>query len=116
MSNQLMPRPRDGMRIVEGREPLAPNLPAKVRRAIDRESAWGLVNAARAQAAGFVAEARVEAAELATERTMLGLDRVRRVGAAIAQADPIEAEEVNGLVADFLLVSRSVIRRLPREW
>ena len=79
MSSDLIPRPRDGMRTVEGRDPLAPRLPVRVKKAIDRESAWGLANAARAQAVGFVAEARVEAAELATERTMLGLDRLHRV-------------------------------------
>jgi hypothetical protein len=113
---ELMPRPRDGMRIVEGREPLAPRLPARVRKAIDRESAYGLANAARAQAVGFVAEARVEAAELVAERTMLGLDRLHRVEAALSKSDPLKAERCNGLVEDFLLIARSELRRLPREF
>jgi hypothetical protein len=111
-----MPRPPEAMRSLRGADPLAPMLPMKVRRAVDRESAWGLVSAARAQAAGFVADARVDAAELVTERTMLGLDRLQRIEAAMAKADPIKAERVTGLVEDFLLVARSEIRRLPREF
>jgi hypothetical protein len=88
----------------------------RVRRAVDRESAWGLVSAARAQAAGFAAEARVEAVELATERAMLSLDRLQRVEAAMSKADPIKAERFNGLVEDFLMVARSELRRLPRRF
>lgn len=113
---ELMPRPHEAMRSLRGADPLAPALPMKVRRAVDRESAWGLVSAARAQAVGFVAEARVDAAELVTERTMLGLDRLQRVEAAMAKADPIKAERFTGLVEDFLLVARNEIRRLPSEF
>lgn len=113
---ELMPRPHEASRSLRSADPLAPILPMRVRRAVDRESAWGLVNAARAHAAGFVAEARVDAAELVTERTMLGLDRLQRVEAAMAKADPIKAERFTGLVEDFLLVARSEIRRLPREF
>jgi hypothetical protein len=88
----------------------------KVQRAVDRESAWGLVSAARAQAASFAAEARVEAVELVTERAMLGLDRLHRVEAAMSKQDPVRAERFNGLVEDFLMVARSELRRLPREF
>jgi hypothetical protein len=116
MTDQLMPRPRDGMRIVEGRDPLAPRLPIRVKKAIDRESAWGLTNAARAQAVGFVAEARVEAAELVTERTMLGLDRLHRVEAALAKQDPVRAERYDGLVEDFLMIARCELRNMTREF
>ncbi len=111
-----MPRPRDGMRIVEGRDPLAPRLPTKVRRAIDRESAWGLTNAARAQAVGFVAETRVEAVEMVTERAMFGLDRLHRVEAAMVRDDPIKAAQYAGLVDDFLMIARSELRHLPSEF
>lgn len=65
---ELMPRPREAVREVRGADPLAPALPLKVRRAVDRESAWGLVSAARARAAPFAAEARIGAVELVTER------------------------------------------------
>jgi hypothetical protein len=104
------------MRIVEGRDPLSPRLPIKVRKAIDRESAWGLANAARAQAVGFVAEARVEAAELVTERAMLGLDRLHRVEAALSKQDPVRAERYNGLAEDFLMVARCELRNMTREF
>jgi hypothetical protein len=116
VSSELIPRPRDGMRTVEGRDPLAPRLPVKVKKAIDRESAWGLANAARAQAVGFVAESRVEAAELVTERTMLGLDRLHRVEAALSKQDPLKAERYNGLVEDFLLIARCELRNMTREF
>jgi hypothetical protein len=104
------------MRTVEGRNPLAPRLPMKVKKAIDRESAWGLTNAARAQAVGFVAEARVEAAELVTERTMLGLDRLHRVEAALSKSDPLKAVQYAGLVDDYLLIARCELRRMTREF
>ncbi len=65
---ELMPRPREAVRELRGADPLAPRLPYKVQRSVDRESAWGLVSAARAEAAAFAAEARVEAVELVTER------------------------------------------------
>jgi len=116
VSSDLIPRPRDGMRTIEGRDPLSPRLPIKVKRAIDRESAWGLANAARAQAVGFVAEARVEAAEMVTERAMLGVHRLHQVREALGASDPIEADELSGLVRDFTLVSRAELRNLARGW
>ena len=116
MSGALVPRPRDAARVLRGADPLAPVMPVKVRRSIDRESAWGLTSAARAQAAAFVAEARVEAVELVTERAMYSLDRLQRVEATMSKADPIKAERFNGYVEDFYAISRSEIRRLPREF
>lgn len=116
MSGELMPRPREAIQQLRGADPLAPRLPLKVRRAIDREAAWGLVSAARAQAVGFVADARVDAAEMVAERTMLSLDRLNRVEAAMAKADPVKAERFSGLVDDFLLIARSELRNLPREF
>jgi hypothetical protein len=104
------------MRIVEGRDPLAPWLPMKVKKAIDRESAWGLANAARAQAVGFVAEARVEAAELVTERAMLSLHRLNQVKQALKPADPVEADEYNAIVQEFSLTARLEIHHMRREW
>lgn len=88
---ELMPRPREAVRELRGADPLAPRLPVRVQRAVDRESAWGLVNAARAQAAAFAAEARVEAVELVTERAMFGLNRLHQVEAAMGRDDPIKA-------------------------
>jgi len=116
MPGDLMPRPRKAIQQLRGADPLAPRLPVKVRRAIDRESAWGLVSSARAQAAGYVASARVEAAELVAEQAMLGLDRLNRVEAALAKADPLKADRFSGLVDDVLLVARSELRNLPREF
>jgi hypothetical protein len=111
----LMPRPREAARSLRGADPLAPRLPRAVARAVDRESAWGLVNAARAQAVEFVAEARVDAVELVTERAMLGLDRLHRVEAAMAREDPVRSAQFSGLVEDYLMIARSEIRRLPGE-
>jgi hypothetical protein len=116
MSSELIPRSTDAARLLRGADPLAPRLPFKIKRAIDRESAWGLVNAARAQAAGFVADARVDAAELVTERAMLSLDRLNHVEAAMSKQDPVRAERFSSLVDDFLLIARSEIRNLPREF
>lgn len=116
MSSELMPRPREGMEQLRGTDPLARRLPRQVRRAVDREAAWALTTAARAQAVGFVAEARVDAAELIAERTMLGLDRLHRVEAAMTKADPIQSAQYAGLVDDFLLIARTELRRLPREF
>jgi len=74
------------------------------------------VNAARAQAAGFVAEARLNAAELVAEQAMLGLNRLHQLEAVFAKADPIKAAQYAGLVDDYLMVARNQIHRLPREW
>lgn len=116
MSNQPVPSRPVAIRQLNGADPLAPRLPVRVQRAVDREAAWGLVNAARAQAAGFVASARVDAAEMVVERGMLGLDRLHQLEAVMAKADPINAAQYAGLVDDYLMVARSEIRRLPREW
>ena len=91
-------------------------LPTKVQRAIDRESGWGLVQGARAQAVAFVEEARIEAVELVTTRAMLGLDRLHRVEAALSREDPIQAARYDSLVEDYLLVARHQIRHMPREF
>lgn len=114
--SELMARPREAMRGVRDTDPLARRLPAKVQRAVDRESAWGLVGAARAQAAGYVAEARIEAAELATEVGLLCLDRLQRVETATGRADPIRAERAAGLVEEYLLVARSEVHQLRRNF
>jgi len=110
-----MPRPREAAHALRGADAFVPCLSLKLQRAVDRESAWGLVSAARAQAASFAAEARVEAVELVTERAMLGLDRLHRVEAAMVKDDPIKAAEYAGLVDDYLMIARSELRRLPRE-
>jgi hypothetical protein len=113
---ELMPRPRDAMRIVRDADPLAPQLPRAVRRAVDRESAWGLVSAARAQAAEYVAEARIEAVELAAERGMVGLDRLHRIEAALAKADPVKADRYTAYVEAYQAITLNEIRQLPREF
>jgi hypothetical protein len=116
MSGELMPRPREAIQQLRGADPLAPRLPVKVRRAVDRESAWGLVNAARSQAAGFVAEARIDAAELVTERTMVALDRLHRVEAAMSKSDPLQAAQYAGLVEDFMIIAKVELRNMTREF
>lgn len=113
---QVMRQPREAVTLLRGGDPLAPALPRAVDKAIQRESAWALVNVARAQAVGFVADARVDAAEMVTERTMLSLDRLNRVEAAMVKADPAVAERFSGLVEDFLLIARTELRNLPREF
>lgn len=113
---ELVPRPREAAHVLRDADPLAPRLPVKVQRAVDRESAWGLVSAARAQAAAFAAEARVEAVELVTERAMFGLDRLHRVEAAMVRDDPIKAVQYGSLIDDFLMIARSELRHLPREF
>ncbi len=76
----------------------------------------GAVGAAQAQAAEYQAEARIDAAEQVTERAMLSLDRLHRVKKVMAADNPLEADEYDGLMRDFLLVARNTIRNLPREW
>jgi hypothetical protein len=116
MSGEIEHHPYRVVQQLRGTDPLARQLPRQVRRAVDREAAWGLTTAARAQAVGFVAEARVDAAELVTERTMLGLERLHRIEAAMAKADPIRGERFASLVDDFLLITRTDLRRLQREF
>lgn len=112
--SELVPRPREAAHVLRGADPLAARLSVKVQRAVDRESA--LVSAARAQAAAFAAEARVEAVELVTERAMFGLDRQLRVEAAMVRDDPIMAAQYAGLVDGLLMIARSELRHLPREF
>jgi hypothetical protein len=114
--SDLMPRPRDAMRSLRSVDPLAPTLPYKVRRAIDRESSWGLVSAARAQAAGFATEARVDSVAMVTEHAMISLDRLHKVEASFSRQDPVKAERFNALVEDFLTIARCELRNLPREF
>jgi hypothetical protein len=110
---ELMPQPRDAMRVLRGSDPLAPRLPARVQRAIDRESAWGLVATARAQAAAIVSSARIDAVGMVTETALLVLDRVQSVEATVARKDPLKADRASGLVDEFHLVARHEIRRTP---
>jgi len=116
MGSELIPRPKDAMRIVRDADPLAPALPRAVRQAVDRESARGLIGAARAQAAEYVAEARIEAVEMVVERGMLGLDRLNRIEAALGKADPIKADRYAAYVEVYQAIAINEIRRLPREF
>lgn len=116
MGGQLVPRSNEATRSLRSADPLAPQLPWRVAKAVNRESAWGLVSAARAQAVAFAADARIEAAELVTERAMLGLDRLHRVEAVMARSDPIKAAQFSGLVDEYLVIARTEIRRLPSEF
>jgi hypothetical protein len=74
MAGELSHRLQESMINRRGPDPLAPRLPYKVQRAINREAAWGLTAAARAQAVGFVGEARIDAIEQVTERAMIAVD------------------------------------------
>ena len=112
--NELVPRPQDGMRVLRSSDPLAPRLPAKVRRAIDRESAWGIVTAARAQAAGMVVTARIDAAEMAVDGAMLGTERLTLLEASLAKQDPIRAERYSRFVDDFAMFARGQIHDMRR--
>lgn len=94
--------------------PLAPKWPRAVRKAIDQEMARGLHGAASAQADGFIASARIDAAELVTERALIGIDRLNRVEAAMSKSDPLQAARYAGLVDDFVLVARCELRNLSR--
>jgi hypothetical protein len=95
---------------------LAPRLPARVQRAIDREGAWGPVQAARAQAVAFAVESRIEAAKLATVNAMLGLDQLHRLESAMTKDDPIQAVRYDSFVEEFMLAARQQIRQMPKEF
>lgn len=97
------------------REP-APPRSRSLERAVGRDLAYGVRGSARAQAVGYRAAARVETAELVTERAMIGLDRLNRVKCALQPADPIEAAAYDSLIRDFVLVSRTELRRLTKVW
>lgn len=116
MYGELVPRLQETMITRRGADPLAPRLPSKAQRAINREAAWGLTAAARAQAAGFAGDALIEAVEMVTERAILAVDRLAQVEAAMTKADPVKADRYSALVDDFLMVARNEIRRLPREF
>jgi hypothetical protein len=116
MSDELMPRMREALNSRRRFDPLGPRLPIRVQRAVDREAAWGLAAAARAQAAGFAADARLDAEEMVTERAMVAAERLNRLEAAMAKHDPVQAERVAGLVDDFLMIARLEIRRLSKEF
>jgi hypothetical protein len=47
---------------------------------------------------------------------MLGVHRLHQVRQALGASDPIEADELSGLVRDFTLVSRTELRNLARGW
>jgi hypothetical protein len=91
-------------------------LPAKMQRAVEREGAWGLIQAARAYVVAFVVKGRIRAAELVVARAMLGLDRLHCVEAALIKDNPIQAARYDSLVEDFVRVSRHEIRQMPREF
>ena len=112
MSGELT-RIQDAM--IMRRDPLALRLPARVLRAIDREAAWGLTAAARAQAAGFAADALVDAVEMVTEHALAAVERLNHLEASMAKADPVKAERDTAVVDDFVVIARNELRRLPRE-
>lgn len=114
--NQPVPYNQPGALFQQPHSTESARLPGKVQRAIDREGAWGLTQAARAQAVAFAAENRIEATELVTSRAMQGLDRLHRLEAALTRDDPIQAARYDSLVDDFMLVARHAIRQLPREF
>lgn len=116
MRGELVPRPGDAAQVLRGVDPLAPALPKKVEVAIQRESARGLVGATRAQAAGFVAEARIEALEQATVRAMVGLNRVQKVEAALIGDDPIQAGRLGGYVEAYYSLSQGALYQMTREF
>ena len=115
MSN-IIPRLQDRELTRQSHDILPPRLPSRVQRAIDQEAARSLVQTARAQGAGLTAAARIEAAELVTARAMHGLDWLHRVESAMTKNDPVQAERYSALVEDFLLVARTEVRRLSKEF
>ncbi len=78
--------------------------PRDVQRAVDAESARGLIGAAHVQAASFVAHV-----------SMINLDTLSRMEATAAATDPVVASRYSGIVEDFLLVARCELRRMARE-
>lgn len=116
MAGEITPRLQEAMVTRRGADPMAPRLPFRVQRAINREAAWGLTSAARAQAAGFAADSRIDALEMVTERAMVAVDRLAHLEAAMSKGDPLKAERYTGLVEDFVAIARNEIRRLPREF
>lgn len=116
MSQDLMYQNNNRVLGLRSPGPLDRHWPRAVEQAVNREVARGIQGAARAQAAGYVAAARVETAELVTEQAMLGIHRLHQVRQALGASDPIEADELSGLVRDFALVSRMEIQDLARRW
>ena len=109
-------RPQDALRSLRGGDPLAPTLSRRVGKAVDRESACALADAARAQRVGYVTATRIDAVELVTERTMFSLDRLHKVEAAMTKDDPIKAAQYAALVDDFLMIARCELREMTREF
>lgn len=116
MRGELVPRPGDAAAVLRGTDPLAPALPRSVERAIQRESARGLVGAARAQAAGLVAETRLDVLEQATVRAMVGLNRVQQVEAALIGDDPIQAARLGGYVQTYYSLSQAALYQMTKEF
>lgn len=111
----LMPRDDQSLSL-DRSGPLDAKRPKQLVRAVNRQIARGIEGAARAQAAGYVANAQLEATELVTEQAMLGLHRLHQVKQALGPADPVEADDYNSLIRDYTLIARTTIRNLPREW
>lgn len=116
MRGEVVPRPQEAAPVLRGADPLAPALPKRVERAIQRESARGLVGATRAQAAAFVAEARLEAGEQATVQGMVSFNRVEQVEAALIGDDPIRAARLAGYVEGYYALSQGVLHQMTREF
>jgi hypothetical protein len=116
VSGELIPRLQEAMITRRGADPMAPRLPFRVQRAINREAAWGLTAAARAQAAGFASDSRLDAVEMVTERAMIAVDHLGHLEAAMSKGDPLKSDRYTGLVEDFLMIARNEIRHLPREF
>ena len=47
---------------------------------------------------------------------MVSLDRLQRMEASMAKADPIKSDRFAGLVDDFLMIARSELRNMRGEF
>ena len=112
----LMPRRETTVDYRYADDPLAPALPREVQRAIDRESARGLVAAARAQAEGFATSAQIGAVAYATHEALSAYAFIRAHERAIASQDLVTAEEVAGYRHDFNNISRALIWHLAERF
>lgn len=86
------------------------------RRALEPIYRGTIVGAARAEAVGYVAATQIGVAEFAVHCGMESLNRLHQHESAVTRNDPIQAERVSGYIEDFMMVSRHVIRDLPRRW
>lgn len=100
----LVPRGIDAVAGRRDAELWGPRLPRTVQRAVDMQSARGLVGAARVQAASFVAQVAIHNLEL-----------LSHYEATASASDPVAASRYTGIVEDFLLVARSEMRRMARD-